>query len=142
MKETKATKAKEIVRSWHLLDARGQILGRISTEAARLLMGKDKPNWVPYLDMGDYVVVVNARDVKVTGKKEDQKLYYRYSGFPGGLTSETLRNLRKRRPEEIIRHSVKGMLPDTKLGNKMITKLYVYPADVGEMVDKATKQNG
>ena len=90
-------------------------------------MGKGKPNYVPYLDMGDYVVVVNAKEVKVTGKKEKQKIYQRYSGYPGGLKEETLEQLRERRPEEIIRHAVKGMLPRGKLGRRMITKLYVYP---------------
>jgi len=142
MIKTKATKEKEIKRTWHELDAKGQVLGRLSTQVARLLMGKDKPNWAPYLDMGDFVVVTNAKDVKVTGKKEEQKEYFRYSGYPGGLTRETLGGLRQRRPEEIIRHAVKGMLPDTKLGRKMITKLYVYPGHEGEMVGKAQKQDG
>lgn len=100
-------------------------------------MGKDKPNWVPYLDMGDYVVVINAKEVAVTGKKENQKVYYRHSGYPGGLKAETLGKLRERRPEEIIRRAVKGMLPKGKLGRKMITKLYIYPGEKGEMVGKA-----
>jgi len=141
-KSTKATKEKEIKRTWHELDAKGQVLGRLSTQAARLLIGKDKANWAPYLDMGDFVVVTNAKYVKVTGKKEEQKEYFRYSGYPGGLTRETLGRLRQRRPEEIIRHSVKGMLPDTKLGRKMINKLYVYAGHEGEMVGKAQKQDG
>ncbi|MEX1061802.1 MAG: 50S ribosomal protein L13 [Patescibacteria group bacterium] len=140
--KTKATKAKEVKRIWHELDAKGQVLGRFSTQVARLLMGKDKANWAPYLDMGDFVVVKNAKYVKVTGKKEEQKEYFRYSGYPGGLTRETLGRLRHRRPQEIIRHAVKGMLPDTKLGHKMITKLYVYPGHEGEMVGKAQNQDG
>lgn len=126
-RKTRATKASEVKRSRHLLDAKGQILGRLASQAAQLLMGKDKPNYVPYLDMGDYVVVINAKEIKVTGKKEEQKVYTRYSGYPGGLRKETLKELRKRRPEEIVRHAVKGMLPRGKLGRKMITKLYVYP---------------
>ncbi len=137
MQKTKATKASEVKRGWHLIDARGKILGRLASGIAQLLMGKDKPNWAPYLDMGDYVVVVNAKEIEVTGKKEEQKVYYRHSGYPGGLKAETLKELRQRRPQEIIRRAVKGMLPRGKLGRKMITKLYVYPESEGEMVDKA-----
>lgn len=125
--KTRATRAKEVERRWHLLDARGQVLGRLASQAARLLIGKDKPNYAPYLDLGDYVVVINAKEVKVTGKKEKQKVYRRYSGYPSGLKEETLEQLRKRRPEEVIRRAVLGMLPRGKLGRKMITKLYVYP---------------
>ncbi|OGC66975.1 50S ribosomal protein L13 [candidate division WWE3 bacterium RIFCSPLOWO2_02_FULL_53_10] len=125
-------------RSWHLLDANAHILGRLSTQAARFLMGKDKPEWVPYLDRGDYVVVVNAAKVAVTGKKESQKRYFRYSGYPSGLKSETLGDLRKRRPGDIIRHAVLGMLPDNKIGRKMIIRLFVYPGEEGEMVARAT----
>ncbi|MEX0887985.1 MAG: 50S ribosomal protein L13 [Patescibacteria group bacterium] len=129
----------KILRSWHLLDAENQILGRLSTQAARLLMGKDKPERVPYLDRGDYVVVINAAKVAVTGKKEVQKRYFRYSGYPSGLKSETLGALRKRRPTEIIRRAVLGMLPDNKLSRKMITRFFVYPEKEGEMVEKARK---
>jgi len=137
MQKTKATKASEVKRDWQFLDAKGKILGRFASGVARLLIGKDKVNWAPYLDMGDYVVVVNARNIKVTGKKEEQKIYYRHSGYPGGLKAETLKELRERRPEEIIRNAVKGMLPRGKLGRKMIIKLYVYPGPKGEMVEKA-----
>lgn len=126
MRKTKATKVSEVKRSWYLLDARGQILGRLASKAAQLLIGKDKPNYAPYLDMGDYVVVINAKEIEVTGKKEKQKVYRRYTGYPSGLREETLEQLRNRRPEEIIRHAVKGMLPKGKLGRKMITKLYAY----------------
>lgn len=140
MPKTKATKAIEDKRIWYLLNAKEQILGRLSTQAARLLMGKDKPEWVPYLDQGDYVVVTNAAQVAVTGKKETQKLYYRYSGYPGGLKSESLKDLRQRRPQEIIRHAVDGMLPKNKLGSRMITRLFVYPGEEGEMVAKASGQ--
>ncbi len=90
-------------------------------------MGKGKPNYVPYLDMGDYVVVINAKGVKVTGKKEVDKTYQRYSGYPSGLKSETLEQLRNRKPEGIIRSAVKGMLPKGKLGRRMIAKLYIFP---------------
>lgn len=124
-------------RVWYRLDAREQILGRLATQAARILMGKDKPDWVPYLDQGDYVVVTNAAQVAVTGKKETQKRYFRYSGYPGGLKSESLKDLRRRRPQEIIRHAVDGMLPKNKLGSRMITRLFVYPGEEGEMVAKA-----
>jgi len=137
--KTRATKASEITREWHLRDARGQVLGRFATQAAKLLIGKHKPNWAPYLDMGDYVVVTNAREIAVTGKKETQKVYHRHSGYPGGHRSETLEELRARRPEEIIRRAVKGMLPTSKLGRKMITRLYVYPGEEGEMVAEAQK---
>jgi len=142
MQKTRATKASEVTRQWYLLDAEGKILGRLATQVAQLLMGKSKINWVPYLDMGDYVVVINAREVAVTGKKEKQKVYYRHSGYPGGLKQETLEELRARRPQEVIRHAVLGMLPKNKLGRKMITRLYVYPGEEGEMVRKAEKKDG
>lgn len=125
-----------VERSWHLLDAKGQVLGRLTTRVAVLLMGKDKPAWVPYLDLGDNVVVINAKEVSVTGKKETQKRYYRYSGYPGGLRSETLGQLRSRRPTEVIRHAVLGMLPKNKLASRMITHLYIYPGPDGEMVGR------
>jgi len=126
MARTRATKAKEVKRSWHLIDAKGRILGRLASEAAQILMGKGKSNYAPYLDMGDYVVVINAKEVAVTGKKEKQKVYRRYTGYPSGLREERLEELRKRRPEEVVRHAVKGMLPKSKLGRRMITRLYVY----------------
>lgn len=137
MQKTRATKASEVKRSWQLLDARGQILGRLSTQAARLLMGKSKTNWVPYLDMGDYVVIINAKEIAVTGEKETQKKYFRYTGYPGGLRTESLGQLRQRRPEEIIRRAVVGMLPRGKLGRAMIKKLFVYSGSEGAMVGKA-----
>lgn len=142
MSKTKTTKSNEVARSWHLLDAKGQILGRLSTRVATLLTGKEKPIWVPYLDLGDYVVVVNAKEIAVTGKKETQKRYYRYSGYPSGLKFETLGQLRNRRPEEIIRRAVVGMLPKNKLSDRMITRLYVYSGAEGEMVEKAKGSNG
>ncbi len=116
----------KVERRWHLIDAKDQILGRISTKISRLLSGKDKIEYVPYLDIGDHVVVINAKEVAVTGKKERQKIYYRHSGYPGGLRAETLRELRERRPEEIIRRAVKGMLPKNKLAKSMLKRLYIF----------------
>ena len=116
----------KVKREWHLIDAKDKILGRISTKIARLLIGKDKVEYVPYLDVGDHVVVVNAAEVGVTGKKEKQKIYYRHSGYPGGLRSETLGDLRERRPEEIIRRAVKGMLPKNKLQKLMLKRLHIF----------------
>ena len=124
---TNVLSAKNIKRNWHEVDAKDQILGRLATDIATILMGKNKVNFVPYLDNGDFVVVTNAVSVKVTGKKAVQKKYVRHSGFPGGLKTEVFANLQNRRPEEIIRHAVRGMLPKTKLGDKMIKKLYIYP---------------
>lgn len=123
---TNVVSAKDIKREWHLIDAKNQILGRVSTEVATILMGKKKSNYVPYLDMGDYVVVINAGKVKVTGKKEEEKKYYNHSGYPGGLRTETLASLRERRPEKIIEHAVWGMIPKGPLGRKMIKKLHVF----------------
>lgn len=123
---TNKLSAKEIKRSWHLLDAKNKILGRLSTEIAKLLMGKNKVNYVPYLDMGDNVVVINAESIAVTGKKEAQKKYDRYSGYQGGRRVETFKELKERRPEEILIHAVRGMLPKTKLAEGMIKKLHVY----------------
>lgn len=124
--QTKSTKASEIKRKWHFLDAKDEILGRLSTKIAQLLMGKSKAYFVRYLDVGDYVVVVNAKDVKVTGGKEEKKTYTRYSGYPGGLKRETLRSLRSRKPEEIIRHAVSGMLPQNRLHDKMLKRLHIF----------------
>lgn len=127
----------KVDRAWHLLDAKDQVLGRLATKITKLLMGKEKVGWVPYLDQGDYVVVKNVAKVAVTGKKETQKRYFRYSGYPAGLKSETLGELRRKRPSEIIRHAVLGMLPKNKLGSKMITRLFLYPGEEGEMIEKA-----
>jgi len=128
---TNVLSAKEIKREKHVVDAKDKILGRLSTEVARLLMGKHKPQYVPYLDTGDLVVVTNASRVKVTGKKARSKVYSSHSGYPGGLKQETFDKLIERRPQYIIEHAVKGMLPHSKLGRQMIKKLKVYsgPAD-------------
>ncbi len=117
---------KQIQRNWHLIDAKNKILGRLAVEVALKVSGKYKPNYVPYLDNGDFVVITNAKDIKVTGKKALQKKYVRHSGYPGGYKEESFSVLINRRPEEVIRHAVAGMLPKSKLGKKMITKLYVF----------------
>ncbi len=124
---TKPTKAKDIQRSWYLVDVKDQILGRVTTGIAERLIGKVKPYFVRNLDCGDYVVVVNAKHVLVTGKKEKQKLYSHYSGYPGGLKQKALWQVRSEKPEELIRHAVMGMLPKNKLRDRLITRLYVYP---------------
>ena len=126
---TASFSSKNIQRKKHIVDASGKILGRLATEVALLLMGKNKPEYVPYLDNGDMVVVTNASKVKVTGKKTTDKKYVRHSGYPGGLRVETFDKLVVRRPEKIIEHAVWGMLPKTKLGKKMFTKLTVFAGD-------------
>ncbi|HDN85005.1 50S ribosomal protein L13 [Candidatus Aerophobetes bacterium] len=120
-------KKDEIVRKWYLIDADGKILGRMATRIARILSGKDKPIYTPHLDTGDFVVVINARKVRVTGEKYTQKIYYHHSGYPGGLKKRTFEELMKKKPEEIILRAVKGMLPKNRLGRKMLKKLKVYP---------------
>lgn len=132
----------KVERRWYLVDAKDQILGRLATKVARLLSGKEKVAYVPYLDAGDYVVVINAVEVAVTGKKEKQKTYYRHSGYPGGLRAETLGELRERRPEEIIRRAVKGMLPKNKLQKSMLRRLYVFAGAEHSFKDKFGDRNG
>ena len=114
---------------WFVVDAEGQKLGRLSTTVAQVLRGKHKASYTPYLDMGDYVVIINAEKIEVSGKKETQKLYRRHSGYPGGLTTETLNALRSRIPERIIEKAVKGMLPKGPLGRNLYKKLKVYKGD-------------
>jgi len=116
----------EIERQWRLVDAEGQTLGRLATRIADTLRGKDKPQFTPHVDTGDFVVVVNAEKVAVTGKKLDDKMYHRHSGYPGGLRSRTLREQLDRRPEEVIRKAVKGMLPRNRLGRAQLRKLKIY----------------
>jgi large subunit ribosomal protein L13 len=116
----------EIERQWQLVDAEGQTLGRLATRIADTLRGKDKPQYTPHVDTGDFVVVVNAEKVAVTGKKLDDKVYHRHSGYPGGLRSRTLREQLDRRPEEVIRKAVKGMLPRNRLGRAQLRKLKIY----------------
>jgi len=111
---------------WHVIDAGDQVLGRIATCAAKLLQGKHKPVYTPYIDTGDHVVVVNAAKVKLTGQKEDQKLYRRHSGYEGGLREERARVVRQRQPIRMVEQAIRGMLPKTKMGNAMYRKLKVY----------------
>lgn len=111
---------------WHVIDANGAVLGRVATLASRLLQGKHKAVYTPFLDTGDFVVVINAAQVKLTGRKEDQKLYRRHSGYEGGLREERAVDVRKRRPARLVEEAVRGMLPKTKLGNAMYRKLKVY----------------
>ena len=124
--KTYTTKATDITRSWHVVDADGATLGRLATEVAALLRGKHKATFSPHLDTGDPVIVVNAAKVRVTGNKLQAKTYVRHSGYPGGLRSETLDALLSRRPEEVVRRAVRGMLPQNRLGEQMSRKLHVY----------------
>ena len=116
----------DITRKWFVVDASGKTLGRLATEAASMLAGKKNPKYTPFIDMGDHVIVVNAEKIAVTGNKRADKRYYRHSGYPGGLRSRSLEEMLQRRPEEVIRLAVKGMLPRNRLARKQITKLKVY----------------
>ena len=124
--KTKNAKPGEVARRWYVVDAEGQTLGRLATRVADTLRGKRKPEYTPHVDTGDFVVVVNAEKIRVTGNKLDQKLYYRHSGYPGGLRSRTLREQLDRRPTEVLRKAVKGMLPRNKLASAQIGKLKIY----------------
>jgi large subunit ribosomal protein L13 len=124
--KTYSAKPGEIAREWYLVDAEGQTLGRLATRLAEVLRGKGKPQFTPHVDTGDFVVVVNAEKVAVTGNKLDDKMYYRHSGYPGGLKERPLREQLERRPEEVLRKAVKGMLPRNRLGRQQLTKLKIY----------------
>ena len=124
--KTYSAKPHEIEQAWYLVDADQRTLGRLATEIADLLRGKGKPAYTPHVDTGDFVVVVNAKKVRVTGKKLEQKIYYRHSGYPGGLRERTLREQLDRQPTEVLRKAVKGMLPRNKLGRAQLTKLKIY----------------
>jgi len=124
--KTHAVKASEIQRSWFVVDADGQVLGRLASEIAQVLRGKHKPIFTPHLDTGDFVVVVNAEKVRFTGAKETDKVYHHHSGYPGGLKSQTVAQVRAKYPERIIERAVKGMLPHNALGRQMYRKLKVY----------------
>jgi large subunit ribosomal protein L13 len=128
--KTYQPKAGEIDRRWILVDAAGQNLGRLATAIANLLHGKGKPSFVPHLDVGDFVVVINAEQVTVTGKKLRQKTYYHHSQYPGGIKSVTLEKLLDEAPEQVVQKAVRGMLPKTKLGDALFTKLKVYAGPV------------
>ena len=124
--KTWTAKATDVERRWYVVDAEGETLGRLATRIADTLRGKQKPTYTPHVDTGDFVVVVNAEKIGVTGQKLDQKRYYRHSGYTGGIRSRTLREQLERRPTEVIRAAVKGMLPRNKLARRQITKLKVY----------------
>jgi large subunit ribosomal protein L13 len=124
--KTYSPKAREIARDWHVVDAAGQTLGRLAAEVATLLRGKHKPTYSPHMDMGDYVVVVNSEKIRVTGRKRQQKMYYRHSTYPGGLKVESLEKLLARRPSRVIERAVRGMLPHNRLGRALYRHLKVY----------------
>jgi large subunit ribosomal protein L13 len=124
--KTYIPKATEIERRWYIVDAEGLTLGRLATQIATIIRGKHKPSFTPHLDVGDYVIVVNAEKVHVTGNKEEQKFYYRHSGYPGGFRSTSLRDQLSRHPERVIETAVKGMIPHTNLGRDQLKKLKVF----------------
>jgi large subunit ribosomal protein L13 len=124
--KTHTVKQSEITEQWHLIDASEKPLGRVATEISRLLRGKHRPNYSPHLHLGDYVVVVNADKVHLTGGKQQQKLYYRFSGYPGGLKTRTFQEMMAKDPSRVVRHAVKGMLPSNRLGRRLLKKLKVY----------------
>ena len=126
MSRTYTPKVGEIERKWYVVDAADMALGRLSSAVARVLMGKHKPTWAAHVDTGDFVIVVNANRAVLTGRKEDQKVYYRHSGRPGGLKQETAGQLRRRKPERMVELAVKGMLPKNKIGRQLYRKLKVY----------------
>ena len=124
--KTYVTKKEEVEREWYVVDATGQTLGRLATRVARVLNGKHKRVYSPSVDVGDYVIVVNAEKVHVTGRKLDKKIYYRHSGYPGGLKQITLRDQLRKHPTRVIEHAVRGMLPKNRIGRRMLRRLKVY----------------
>lgn len=128
--KTFSAKSEEVQHGWFLVDAKGKILGRLATEIARRLRGKHKAEYTPHVDTGDFIVVVNADEIRVTGRKTTDKVYYRHSGYPGGLKTETFEKLQARRPERILELAIKGMLPKNSLGRAMFRKLKVYVGSV------------
>ena len=124
--KTYVAKTGEVARTWHLVDADGQVLGRMATKVANLLRGKEKAEYTPHVDTGDFVVVINAAKVKLTGKKDAKKTYTRYSGYPGGLKTIPVARVRERHPERLVEHAVAGMISKSKLGRAILTKLKVY----------------
>ena len=127
--KTHTVRVEDIEREWFLVNAEGKTLGRLASEIAQVLRGKHKPVYTPHLDCGDYVVVVNAEKVQVTGRKLDQKMYYHHTGYPGGIKSISLRNQLQKHPERVLQAAVRGMLPRNRLGRKMLKKLKVYAGD-------------
>ena len=128
MRKTYSAKAEEIERTWYVVDAEGKTLGRLATEVARILRGKHKPIYTPHVDTGDFVIIVNAEKIRVTGKRLDQKMYYRHSGYMGGLKETSLRTMLDKHPERVLQLAVKGMMPKNRLGREMYKKLKVYAA--------------
>jgi len=127
--KTYSTKSSDLKPQWHVIDASGKTLGKLASEAATLLMGKHKPIYTPHLNTGDFVIVTNAAKVRVTGKKAQQKIYYRHSGYPGGLKSTTFAKMMETHPTRVIGYAVKGMLPKNRLGRDMLRRLKVYSGD-------------
>jgi large subunit ribosomal protein L13 len=123
---TVMAKREDVQRDWYIVDAENKVLGRLASELAKILRGKNRPDFTPHVDTGDYVIVINADKVNLTGNKWKDKVYYRHSGYPGGIKSITAENLRAKRPEDLIRFAVKGMLPKNRLGRKLFKKLKVY----------------
>lgn len=140
--KTTTTKKSEIKRSWHLFDAEQEILGRLATKTAELLTGKNKPYFAPHLDCGDFVVVINAAKVKVTGKKSSQKIYYRHSGYPGGFRETTFKEQMARDPRKVIRHAVAGMLAKNKLQKPRLTRLKIFIDEKHPYQDKSFSSDG
>ena len=140
--KTYSTKIKDIERKWHVMDASGRTLGKLATEAARLLMGKHKPTFSPNLDTGDNVVVINAEKIQVTGNKLKQKQYYRHSDYPGGFRSTSLEKMMQDNPTRVIEHAVRGMLPHTRLGAQMRKKLRVYAGDSHPHLAQVAQSSG
>jgi large subunit ribosomal protein L13 len=128
--ETTSIRAEEITRDWYLVDADNQTLGRLASRVAQILRGKNKPYFTPHMDMGDFVVIINAEKVKVTGNKEADKTYFRHSGYPGGITEVNLKSVRQKHPKKIITNAVKGMLPHNRLGKKLLKHLKIYTTEV------------
>lgn len=135
-KTTTPVKEKDIERRWHLFDAQGQILGRLSSDIAQKLIGKHKAQYSPHMDSGDYIVVINAKDIEITGRKQDQKVYTRYSGYPGGLKTITFKRMMEKDPAKVILNAVSGMLPKNKLRDVRMTRLFVYADNNHPHTDK------
>lgn len=137
---TKSIKGKDVSHNWHIIDAAGQILGRLAPQISILLQGKNKTNYMPNLDAGEFVVVINAKQVVVSGAKKYTKEYTYYSGYPNGLRKESFENVMSKNPAEVIRHAVSGMLPKNKLRDKRLSRLFVYPDNNHPYTDKITNK--
>ena len=129
MKPTFMKRNEDVERKWYLVDAKGKTLGRLATRVAAVLRGKHKPDWTPHIDCGDYIIVINSKDVVLTGRKSEQKVYKRYSGYPDGLKEIAANEMLKRNPNHIIKHAVKGMLPKGRLGRAVLKKLKVFAGE-------------